>query len=390
MKRSALAVLFLTVFIDLLGFGIVLPLLPRYAEDYLAGDVTIGLLMASFSFMQLLFAPFWGRLSDRYGRRPILMVGLFGSILSYALFGLARSVTLLFVSRIAAGIFGATIGTAQAYIADVTGSKDRGKQMALIGAAFGLGFTFGPALGGLAHHHLGRAAPGFLAAGFSLVAFLMAWRTLPEPERHEKRGPHVRFDATALRHAFATRTIPLILALQIVATLAFASFEGTLARFTDRKWGYNPAENGLIFTYVGFCLLLSQGFLVRRFMPRVGELNFTVAGTILLAMGFVGVALAPGTVAALATLPVVVTGFSMITPSLASLLSLRSPRSMQGEILGIGQSGLSLARILGPFAGNVLFLTSPEAPYWFAAGVMGFAFLGAIVLRRAPAPPVAS
>ena len=387
MRRSALAVLFLTVFVDLLGFGIVLPLLPRYAEEFRAGDATIGLLMASFSLLQLLFAPLWGRWSDRVGRRPVLMIGLAGSVVSYTCFGLARSVTALFLSRIAAGAFGATIGTAQAYIADVTGAQDRGRQMALIGAAFGLGFTFGPALGGLAHHHLGLGAPGFLAAGFSLVALLLAWRRLPEPPRLDAARVHPRFDPGALRRALRAPTVPLILGLQVVATLAFAGFEGTLARFTDRKWGYDPAENGLLFTYVGVCLLVSQGLLVRRLMPRAGERNLAAAGTLLLAAGLCGVALAPGTAAALATLPVVVAGYSLITPSLASLLSLRSPRAMRGEILGIGQSGLSLARVLGPFLANVLFARSPEAPYVFAAGLMAAAFLGALRLRAAPAPP---
>jgi multidrug resistance protein len=380
MKKGALGALFLTVFVDLLGFAIVVPLLPRYAEDYRASNAAIGLLMASFSAMQFLFAPVWGRVSDRVGRRPVIMVGLFGSILSYVLFGFADSMVLLFASRVAAGVFGATIGTAQAYIADVTPAEERGKGMALIGAAFGLGFAFGPALGGLAHEHLGARAPGLVAAGFSTVAFLLAWRSLPEPARR-----------TAARHgwfpslgaALSTPRVPPILCVSILSTFAFAAFESTLSRFTKARWGYDPGENGWIFTYVGFCLLLAQGFLVRRYMKRVGELAFTVAGTATLAVGLVLVGLAPGTGAALGALPVVVLGFSMVTPSLASLLSRATAAERQGEILGVYQSGLALARIAGPFAGNLLFRRSPEAPFWFGAAVMAVAFLGTAALRRA-------
>lgn len=396
-RRSPLAALFLVVFVDLLGFGIVLPLLPRYAAIHQASGATIGMLQASFSLMQLVFMPFWGRLSDRVGRRPVLMVGLAGSVVSYALFGLADSLLLLFVSRIAAGIFGATIGTAQAYIADVTPDAERGKGMAVIGAAFGIGFTVGPAIGGLAHEKVGAWAPGMVAAAFSLVAFLLAARSLPEPERRRETSRRGLLGGEGLRHALRTPTLPLILLLQFVATFAFANFEGTLSLLTKVKWGYDPTENGFLFSYVGICLLVLQGGVVRRMLPRFGELRFVVWGTLVLAGGLVAVALAPGTGAALAALPVAVLGFSMLTPSLAGLLSRRTPAALQGEVLGLGQSSLALARILGPAVGNALLglehptpdtLTArtPELPYWVAAAVMGLAFAGAVVLRRKPVP----
>ena len=377
MKRSVLGVLFLTVVVDLLGFGIVLPLLPRYAKDYGVSGVDIGILLASFSAMQFLFAPVWGRLSDRYGRRPLLMLGLGGSVVSYTLFAFATNYQMLLWSRMAAGVFGATIGTAQAYIADVTGHEDRGKQMALIGAAFGVGFTIGPAIGGLSYAWWGMKAPGLIAAGFSLVALLMAWKRLPEPERHVEVRERRLFDFAALRHAFVTKTLPLILLLQVIATFCFANFEGTLALLTDVRWNYDIKANGFIFMYVGFCLLLAQGFIVRRFMPKVGEERFVVLGCIVLGAGLLGIALK---MPPLAILPVAVLGFSMLSPSLSSLLSRRTPADMQGEILGLGQSGLALARILGPYVGNVAFVVSPEMPYWIAAAIMGGAFLMALRL----------
>ncbi len=396
MKKSPLVVLFLVVVIDLIGFGLVLPLLPRYAQQYQASGATTGLLQASFSLMQLIFMPMWGRLSDRIGRRPVLMVGLAGSVLSYGLFGIADSLTLLFISRIAAGVFGATIGTAQAYIADVTTQANRGKGMAVIGAAFGLGFAIGPTIGGLAHDNLGSAAPGLIASGLSLFAFIFAWRSLPEPERRASSHRGGLFGGDGVRHALATPTLPLVIALQCIATFAFANFEGTLSLLTKVKWDYDPTHNGFLFSYVGICLLVFQGAVVRRQMPRVGELNFIVAGTAVLAAGLCGVALVTSANQALAVLAVAVLGFSMLTPSLSSVLSRRTPASLQGEVLGIGQSGLALARILGPFVGMSLMgirhpapdlteAATPERPYWFAAIVMGIAIVGAIVLRARPA-----
>ena len=354
-----------------------LPLLPLYGELYDVSGAGIGLLFASFSIMQFLFAPLWGRLSDRFGRRPLLMLGLAGSVASYTLFAFADSYEMLLASRIAAGVFGATIATAQAYIADVTGHHDRGKEMALIGAAFGVGFTIGPAIGGLSHAWWGPKAPGLIAAGFSLVAFLMAWKKLPEPSK--ATDPRIRrlFDFAALKHACRTPLLPLILLLAAVSTYCFANFEGTLARLSKARWDYDIKQNGFIFAYVGFCLLIAQGFIVRRFMPKVGEARFVVMGCLVLGAGLAGIGLR---MPPLAILPIAVLGFSMLSPSLSSLLSRATPANMQGEILGLNQSGLALARILGPWSGNIWFDTSPETPFWIAAGVMGVALIGSLRL----------
>jgi len=368
LKRSALGALFLTVFIDLLGFGIVLPLLPRYADDLRASGWQIGLLFAAFSGMQFLFAPLWGRLSDKHGRRRLILLGLCGSTAAYLLFAFAKSYALLLASRLLAGVFAATIGTAQAYIADVTGETQRGRGMALIGAAFGIGFTFGPVLGWLTHE-LGPAWPGLAAAALSLSALLFAWRKLPEPERHAAREPRARF--AGLVHVAGHPRVMLVVGLQFAATFAFAAFEGTLALLTKREYGYGFRGTGLLFTYIGFCLLVAQGMLVRRLMPRVGERAFARFGALCLGAGLVGIPLVgAGLGGVLPVLAVTVLGFAMLTPSLSSLLSLHTPEAMQGEVLGIGQSSLSLARILGPFLGNVLFARGADLPYWTAAAVM--------------------
>lgn len=399
MRRSPLLVLFLTVLVDLIGFGIVLPLLPRYANDFQAGGGEIGALQGSFSLMQLVFMPLWGRLSDRIGRRPVLMIGLAGSVVSYVLFGLAQSFAVLLVSRIAAGIFGATIGTAQAYIADVTDESQRGRGMAIIGAAFGVGFAVGPVIGGLTYRSLGPAWPGFVAAGLSAAALLLAWFVLPEPDRHRAAARRGLFGGEGLRHALATPTLPLILLLQFVATFAFSNFEGTLSILTEVRWAYDEWDNGWLFSYVGVCLLVIQGGLVRRLLPRFGELRFTAGGCVVLVAGLAGLAVAGTDVFALCVVPVAVLGFSMVTPSLASLLSRRTPKALQGEVLGLGQSMLALARALGPWIGMPLLglrhhddgrtvLDHPSWPYWFAAGLMLLAFAGALRLLRTPDPGV--
>jgi predicted MFS family arabinose efflux permease len=266
----------------------------------------------------------------------------------------------------------------------VTGRADRGKEMALIGAAFGVGFTFGPAMGGLSHGWWGPRAPGLLAAGFSLVAFLLAWRALPEPLQHRPPKGHRLPGAAALRHAAGHPVVLLVILLQVLATFCFANLEGTLALFSEREWGFDILQNGFLFTDLGVCLLVAQGFVVRRLMPRVGERRFAIAGALLLAAGLAGIALG----GRLPVMAVAVLGFSMLTPSLASLLSLHTPAHMQGEVLGLGQSGLALARILGPWAGNLLFFgVSPRTPYWVAAAVMAAAAVASLALRPAePAP----
>ena len=385
MKRSPLAVLFLVVFIDLVGFGIVLPLLPRYAKEYQAGGFAQGALLASFSAMQFLCSPFWGRLSDRIGRRPVLMIGLAGSIVSYSAFALSDSYGSLLASRIAAGFFGATIGTAFAYIADVTTPQTRGRGMALIGAAFGIGFTLGPAIGSLAGAgHTGL--PGWIAAGLSAFAFVLAWFVLPEPERRAPAREGGIFGFAGIRHVVKTPTLPLIVLLQCGATLFFAVFESTLSRFTDIRFGMDIRSNGMLFAYVGLVLLCAQGGLVRRLMPRVGELRLCVAGAALMAAGNLLLALSGAVWLLYVALGVLVVGFAFVTPSLSSLLSRRSPSEMQGEVLGVNQSALSLARIAGPLAGNLLLDVGDGLPAILAAAGMGVCFVGACVLKSRPAP----
>lgn len=403
MSRSPLLIIFLTVFIDLLGFGIVLPLLPRYGEHFDAAGWQLGLLMASFSAMQFLFAPVWGRLSDHFGRRPILLVGLFGSAVSYAAFGIITQLgnagpilglsplAWLLISRIAAGIAGATIPTAQAYIADVTDARSRGKGMALIGAAFGVGFTFGPILGAqFVPDSLAAApspAPGYVAAVLSAGAFLAALVMLPESLKPGSTAGHGRkwFDRASLKDALSRPHVGWLLLTVFLTTFAFSQFESTLSLLTARL-GLSDKYNFYVFAYIGFILTLAQGLLVRRLIPRLGEFRMALVGVVLMTAGLalIGVSSGQTSLALLyAVLPVTVIGFSATTPSLQSLLSLNTPEDKQGGVLGVGQSMSSLARILGPLLGLSLQDFGIAWPYWAAAGLMAVCVLLVCGLRNA-------
>lgn len=391
--RTPLLIVFLVVFIDLLGFGMVLPLLPLYAEAFaqqlgLAKEsvevgLLIGLLMSSFSLMQFIFAPQWGRLSDRIGRRPVLLIGLAGSVVFYTMFGIAsvvESLALLFVSRIGAGIAGATISTAHAYIADSTTLENRTKGMALVGAAFGLGFTFGPLFGWLAIPS-GKGdpgpGPGYAAAALSAVALLLACFRLPESLKPGSASAVRRlFDLTAFRAALATPSIGLLLLTSFVCVFSFANFESTLALMIENEDGafrFSFGQVMLTFAYIGFVLTLVQGGVVRRLAGAMDEGKMASGGAVVEVAGFVLLGLAhafSSLTLLLVALAVVVSGFAFMTPSLNSLISRRSDPAIQGGILGLGQSASSLARILGPACGVPLLKINVQLPIAVAAVLM--------------------
>ena len=398
-SKASLAIVFLTVFIDLLGFGMVLPLLPAYAAQFTVDEAgwTIGLLMSSFSAMQFLFAPVWGRISDRIGRRPVLMIGLAGSVVFYTVFGIAamqRSLWLLFVSRIGAGISGATISTAQAYIADATGLEGRTRGMALIGAAFGLGFTFGPLIGAAAlfasEDHGASPWPGYAAAALSAVAFVLAAVKLPESLRPDSASAaHHLVDVRAFGEALKTPSILLLLVTSFVSVMSFANFESTLSlllKDTKNGFGFSYEQVLLAFAYVGLVLTFAQGFLVRRLAKRLPESVLATTGACVSIAGFLTLAWSVSSASfawLMVGLFVEVTGFSFMTPSIQSLISRRSDPNRQGGILGVGQSASAMARIVGPVVGIRLFYVGATLPFLMAAGLMaGALVLVGVAVRR--------
>ena len=356
--RGSLLVIFLTIFIDLLGFGIVLPLLPLYADQFATDPAgwIIGLLMASFSIMQFLFAPLWGALSDRIGRRPVIIIGLTGSVVFYTLFGVAaifKSLTWLFITRIGAGIAGATVPTAQAYIADTTDNKNRARGMALIGMAFGLGFTLGPLFAVFAVPS-GDAdpgpGPGFAAAALSAVALGLAIFKLPESLRPGSQTANTRswWELDRWKLAFSSRAIMILLLGFFVCVFSFANFETTLSMlikgskdFEGAPFQFSFRNVCLTFAVIGFLVAIVQGGIVRPLAKFVPENRLAIAGAMIEVVGFGLVSYA----AAAASIPwlfvsliFVVGGYSCLQPSLYSLLSRWSDPEKQGTVLGIGQS----------------------------------------------------
>jgi len=373
------AILFITVFIHLLGFGIIIPLLPYYAETYGARALVVGLLTTSFSFCQFLFAPIWGRLSDRIGRRPVLIGSLVVTGASYLLYAAATSLTLLFASRMLAGVAGAVLSTAQAYVADTTTPENRTKGMGLIGAAFGMGFIFGPALGGILSRW-GFAAPAYasaaLALGAAVFAFFRLGESLPPEVRAEAAAR--RRSRTGMREALARPVVGTVLGLFFVATLCFAGMEAILALYSQRYFGWGPHQIGYLFAYVGVIAALMQAGIVGALVRRFGERALVRAGLTLMGAAFVGAGLAPPLALFLVAMGFVAVASGMLTPSLSGLISLATPPGEQGGVLGIYQSLGSLARAVGPFLGGLVFdVVSPGAPLWMAGIVLWLAALAA-------------
>jgi multidrug resistance protein len=379
-------IVFVTVFIDLLGFGIIIPLLPFYAETFGATALTVGLLSASFSLMQFVFAPIWGRLSDTVGRRPIILLGLFGSFLSYLIFGLAQSLSVLFIARIAAGIAGANIPTAQAFVADTTTQENRAKGMGLVGAAFGLGFIFGPAVGGFLSQW-GYAAPAFFASALALANFCAALFLLPESRTPEARRaelttvPQGRIEA--LRRALARPHLPTLLLVYFIVVAAFSGFEATFALFSERRFGFTAATIGYMFAFVGLVLAIVQGTLVGRAARRLTERRVVPMAILLLAAGLGFIALSRTVFFLTAASGLIAVGMGFNNPSLVSLISRLSSQDEQGGVLGVSQSLASLARVFGPAWGGFVFdRFGISIPFLVASGLMFLAFVLSVLGLR--------
>ena len=378
MKLSPLIIVFVTVFIDLLGFGIIIPLLPFYAETFGATAFTVGMLATSFSLMQFVFAPIWGRLSDRVGRRPIILLGLLGSCLSYLGFGMASTLTSLFAARIFAGIAGANIPTAQAVVADLTTPENRAKGMGIIGAAFGLGFIFGPAIGGFLSRY-GYSMPAFFASGLSLLNFAAAWFLLPETLKPEHRAIERVGRIDALRAALARPHLPLLLVISFLIVAAFSAFEATFALFAERAYGFGASTIGYVFAFVGIILVIVQGALVGRVVKRVGEHHIMPASLAIVAIGLLMIPATRSVAALLAANGIMAVGMGFNNPSLMSLVSRYSAAEDQGGVMGLMQSLSSLARIVGPLWGGFAFdHLGIGMPYITSAAVMGVAALLAL------------
>jgi len=362
-------VLFLTVFLDLVGFGMIIPILPTYAETMHATDVQAGFLQAIYSIMQLMFSPIWGRISDRIGRRPVLLVSILGSCGSQLGFALAPSFWWLVLARGFAGVCGANITAAQAYVADVTDAKSRAAGMGMFGAAMGLGFVLGPAIGaGLVQ--VSPQAPFLAASALSAANFVLAWFILREPRPASERS---QARALSWSSVVATVRAPRLLSLIVLfflATLGFANLESTFSFFLERRFSYGQREASFVFAYIGVILIGVQGGLVRRLVPRFGERRLVWYGTGLMAVGFVGLWLSDNLLSLLLSLLIVGVGNGLNTPSLSSLISRSAGGDRQGGVLGVNQAAGALARTLGPLLGTFTLRYGPSAPYITGAAIL--------------------
>lgn len=385
MRSSPLLPIFLIVFIGLVGFGIIIPLLPLYAASFNASPTTIGVLLASYSLMQMVTTPYLGALSDTYGRRPLLIASQVGTCISFILLGTAGSLPMLFVARLLDGASGGNISIAQAYISDVTPEEKRSRAFGLIGAAFGLGFILGPALGGFLGRNGNYAAPAYAAAFISFIGLILTLVMLPEsrpPERRtDVRTPQI-FDIAGLREAFSIGQLGLLLALFFMLNLAQAGFQSMFALFAQARLEFGVRETGYMLAYVGVLAALLQGGAIGPIVRRWGERRTMRTGFLLAAVGLIASAWAPSWPLLVATLAPLSVGLSLATPTINSLLTKESPEGAYGRIIGVSQSVAALARVLGPLIAGLIFdRLGVPAPFVFAAILLGIGFFTARGLR---------
>jgi len=405
MKRSPLLVIFITVFIDLVGFGIVIPVLPYYVEGtkFHASTRMVGLLFASYSIMQFIFTPVLGRLSDKHGRRPVLLISLLGTSLGFLILGFATTLWMLFAGRIIDGISGGNISTAQAYIADITTPENRAKGMGMIGAAFGLGFTFGPAIGGVLSRW-GISVPFIFAGGLAFANAILLYFTLPEtvtPDHPARASAATGRGWGQLLAALKQRRLTFVLSIYFLFITAFSMMTTSFALFTMYRFGYDAAHNGYLFMYVGILGVVIQGGLIGRLVKAFGELPLVLVGALLFASSLFAIPFtgpSTGLITLLAVGGLFAVGNSLATPSLQTLASKSVGAGEQGGVLGVTQSVASMARVVGPLIQAALIYSALKTPgldgqphnmsdhsllvtFWTAAGIMFGAFLLAVYLR---------
>src|SRR3984893_11541376 len=394
MKKSPLASILSIVFIDLIGFGMIIPILPLYAQRFQATEWQIGILLASYSFMQFLASPVLGWLSDRYGRKPVLLCSLVGSAAGYLLMANAASLAILFAARILAGIAGASVGTASAYIADITPPEDRSKRIGLIGAAFGIGFVLGPAIGGILSH-FSVIAPFWFAAILSVLNAILMWIVLPEPERHTARQKDPLMDT--FEQAGSWR-LGVITVTYFIAIAGFAIVTVIYPQVSLRRFELNQSQISYIFVMMGLIGAAIQGGGIGRLVKRFGDVHLAIAGFAIMAVSMMMMPFASSVPIFLLFSVGLAIGNSLSQPTVNAIASKGASAALQGRVLGVLQSAGSLGRVFGPVLAGLLLSSDharPNAQYGntpFLAGgvIIAIAFGLATTLRRAePAKVIA-
>jgi len=357
-RQATLTIIFLTVFIDLMGFGILIPILPTFAsKDLGISDFGIGIIVAAYSLMQFLFNPVFGRISDKIGRRPVLVVSLLFTATSYVIFSFANSFLLLLASRMLAGLGGSNLGVAQAYIADITPKRERSKGMGIIGASFGLGFVFGPMIGGMLSEY-GYAYAGFAAAAFSFSAFLFAFFFLPESNKNKNPNAKIEFkllDWAQIKLALEDSTIRLLMLIFFIIIFSMANIYGTFALLGYKVYHFTDRQNGYMFGIMGLTGALMQGGVIRFLTEKFKDKVLVIYSTVLM---MIGLTLMPygKTFLGLAIISIILSiGTGVLQPVILAMVSKYAPENKQGAILGLNQSISAFARVLGPLWGGFAF-----------------------------------
>lgn len=389
MKDKRLIIIFMTVFIDLVGFGIIIPMNPYLAGKFGASPLQVGLLMSVYSLFQFIFSPVWGQLSDRYGRRPVILISLLGAALAHTGFAFATTLNGLLLARAFAGLFGGNISAAMAYIADVTAEKDRSKGMGLVGAAFGLGFICGPVIGGVfgqVGQTLGNAPPfnesfpALVAGGICFLNFLSALKFLPESRRITQTPVASSPRGFRFQRIYAALTKPVLGGLMILVFLnvfAMAHIEASLFLFVQDRFSWTQATASFGFAYIGLIMVFTQGYLIRKIMPKFGERKLLLAGLALSTFAYAVIAGSNEVFMLALGVTALGLGNGLVNPSLNGSISLVSGEDEQGANIGVSQSLSSLARILGPPTGGALYQYQGTWSPFLAAAVF---CLGAVMV----------
>lgn len=379
-SRAAISVLLSVVFLDNLGYAIVFPYLYFYATSLGADALTYGLLISAYSLMSFLFTPIIARFSDRYGRRRILLFALLLSGLSYVIFGVANVLWLLFLGRMLAGTTAATVPVAQAYVADVTMAKQRLKYLGLAGAAGGLAFITGQAIGGTLSSFVGFAVPSFLAAALAFANLVLAYFLLPEP-RHSVGDPEKRgFTLANLREVLSGRVVRLLLAVYFMFFLSFVFLQTVVPQWLGSLFGFGSLETGYLFAYIGIVSVLTQVFVLPRLSSRVSHTTLALYGVVLLGAGLLALGTLPSLLLLVFFGALLAVGFAFLITTLSTLISLRTPEETQGGSLGLAWSLAALAQTVGPTLAASLFA------FGLSAGFEGLAFVFAAVLTLLTIP----